>query len=153
MRMSTSGLSEDRETKVRSGAGGQDLVARLMTDMSPELLEFIQTKVDSFTKWDLIRFFHENPHVTGTAEYIAWRAGREPGTLQAELAELAAQGILVETQLLDQMKEKTFYSLSYNKRIRGLIRRFVEASADRQFRAKVIYHIIRHMREGLLLLM
>ena len=140
--------STDGETTVWNGIGDQGLVGRLMADMSPELLEFVRTKVDSFTKWDLIRFFYENPHINDTAEYIAWRAGQDIGTLRVELAELAAQGILVETQLQDQMKEMTFYSLSYNKRVRGLIRRFVEASADRQFRAKVIYYIIRHMRQG-----
>ena len=78
---------------------------------------------------DLIRFFRENPHVTGTADYIAWRAGQEPGTLRVELAELAAQGILIETRVLDHMKETTFYSLSSNKSFRGLLRRFVGASA------------------------
>jgi hypothetical protein len=80
-------------------------------------------------KWDLIRFFRENPHVTGTAEYIAWRAGQDIGTLRVELAELAAQGILVETQQLNHMEETTLYSLPSNKWFRGLLRRFVGASA------------------------
>ncbi len=124
----------------------QNLVGRLMTDMNPELLDFVQTKVNSFAKWNLIRFFYENPHINDTAEYIAWRAGREPEATRAELAELAAQGILVETKLRDQWEDRTFYALSYNKRIRTLIRRFVEASDNRQFRAKVIYHVIRNMR-------
>ena len=123
----------------------QDLVGRLMTDMSPELLEFVRTKVNSFAKWDLIRFFHENSHVTDTAEHIARYTRRDAETMRAELSELAAQGVLVETQMLDQLEEMTFYSLSYNRRVRDLIRRFVEASNDRQFRAKVIYHVSRSM--------
>ena len=32
---------------------GRDLVGRLMADMDPRLLEFLQTKVTSFVKWDL----------------------------------------------------------------------------------------------------
>jgi len=123
----------------------QDLVGRLMTDMSPELLEFVRTKVNSFAKWDLIRFFHENPHVTDTAEHIARYTRRDEETMRAELSELAAQGVLIETQMLDQLEEMTFYSLSYNRRVRDQIRRFAEASNDRQFRAKVIYHVIRSM--------
>ncbi len=35
-----------------------DLAARLMGDMAPQLLEFLKTKVNSFVKWDLVRFFH-----------------------------------------------------------------------------------------------
>ena len=80
-------------------------------------------------EWNLIRFFRENPHVTGTAEYIAWRAGQDVGSLRVELAGLAAQGILVETRVLDHMKETTFYSLSSEKWFRGLLRRFVGACA------------------------
>ncbi len=120
----------------------QDLVGRLMAEMDPDLLEFLQTKVDSFLKWDLIRFFYENPHTTDTAENIARYAGRNPETTRAELRELAAAGVLVENRL----GEMTVYSLSSDPAIRDLVRRFVEASNDRQFRVKAIYHIIRGMR-------
>ena len=72
----------------------QDLVGRLMSDMDPELLEFLRTKVNSFVKWDLIRFFHENPHTTDTATNIARYAGRRQETTEQELSELADRGIL-----------------------------------------------------------
>ena len=45
----------------------EDLVGRLMADMDPELLNFLRTRVNSFVKWDLIRFFGENPYPTDTA--------------------------------------------------------------------------------------
>ena len=48
-----------------------DLTGRLMADMDPQMLEFLQTKVNSFVKWDLVHFFHDNPHTTDTAENIA----------------------------------------------------------------------------------
>ncbi|MCS7179361.1 MAG: hypothetical protein RML46_05955 [Anaerolineae bacterium] len=120
----------------------EDLVGRIMADMDPELLHFLRTRVNSFVKWDLIRFFGENPYTTDTAENIARYAGRNVETTRAELAELAAQGVLVEHRL----GEMTVYSLSSNPEVRGLIRRFLEASNDRQFRVKAIYHIIRSMR-------
>jgi hypothetical protein len=120
----------------------QDLVSRLMADMDPDLLAFLTTKVNSFVKWDLIRFFHENPHTTDTAENIARYAGRNVETTRAELAELAAQGVLTESRL----GQMTVYSLTNDPEVRGLIQRFVEASDDRQFRVKAIYHIIRSMR-------
>ena len=120
----------------------QDLVSRLMADMDPDLLAFLTTKVNSFVKWDLIRFFYENPHTTDTAENIARYAGRNVETTRAELAELVDQGVLTESRL----GKMTVYSLTNDPEIRGLIRRFVEASDDRQFRVKAIYHIIRSMR-------
>jgi hypothetical protein len=120
----------------------EDLVGRLMADMDPELLTFLRTRVNSFVKWDLIRFFGENPYTTDTAENIARYAGRNVETTRAELAELAAQGVLVEQRL----GEMTVYSLSSNPEVRRLVQRFLEASNDRQFRVKAIYHIIRGMR-------
>lgn len=120
----------------------EDLVGRVMADMDPELLYFLRTRVNSFVKWDLIRFFGENPYTTDTAENIARYAGRNVETTRAELAELAAQGVLVEQRL----GEMTVYSLSSNPEVRRLIQRFLEASNDRQFRVKAIYHIIRGMR-------
>jgi len=120
----------------------EDLVGRLMADMDPELLTFLRTRVNSFVKWDLIRFFGENPYTTDTAENIARYAGRNVETTRAELAELAAQGVLVEQRL----GEMTVYSLSNNPEVRRLVQRFLEASNDRQFRVKAIYHIIRGMR-------
>ncbi len=120
----------------------EDLVGRVMADMDPELLNFLRTQVNSFVKWDLIRFFGENPYTTDTAENIARYAGRNVEATQAELAELAAQGVLVEQRL----GEMTVYSLSSNPEVRRLIQRFLEASNDRQFRVKAIYHIIRGMR-------
>ena len=119
-----------------------DLTGRLMADMDPRLLEFLQTKVNSFVKWDLVRFFHDNPHTTDTASNIARYAGRSVETIQAELAELARDGVLEENHL----GEMTVYSLAPDRQIRELLAQFVRASDDRQFRVKAIYHIIRGTR-------
>jgi hypothetical protein len=120
----------------------QDLVGRLMADMDPDLLAFLRTKVNSFVKWDLIHFFYENIHATDTADNIARYTGRNVETTRAELVELAARGVLAENRLGDMV----VYSLSNDPRLRDLIRRFIEASDDRQFRVKAIYHIIRGMQ-------
>jgi DNA-binding transcriptional ArsR family regulator len=119
-----------------------DLAGRLMADMDPRLLEFLQTKINSFVKWDLVRFFHDNPHTTDTAENIARYAGRSVETIRAELAELAEDGVLDENQLGDMV----VYSLATDRRVRDLLEQFVKASDDRQFRVKAIYHIIRGAR-------
>jgi len=119
-----------------------DLTGRLMADMDPQLLDFLQTKVNSFVKWDLVRFFHDNPHTTDTADNIARYTGRTVEAISAELAELARDRVLEENRLGDM----TVYSLVPERQIRGLLEQFVRASDDRQFRVKVIYHIIRGTR-------
>ena len=121
---------------------GQGLVGRLMADMDPALLDFLQTKVTSFVKWDLVRFFHDNPHTTDTAENIARYAGREVEQIRTELAELAVSGILEESRLGDMV----VYSLVLDPEIRTLLDLFAQASDDRQFRIKAIYYIIRGTR-------
>ena len=120
----------------------QDMVGRLMDDMDPRLVEFLRTKVNSFVKWDLIHFFHQHPDTMDTAEHIAQYAGQDVGTMRAELADLAGQQILVQ----DRTGGWAAYSLSKDPAIRDMIRCLVEASEDRRFRVKAIYHIIRNMQ-------
>lgn len=119
-----------------------DLTGRLMADMDPQLLEFLRTKVNSFVKWDLVRFFHDNPHTADTADNIARYAGRSVETIRAGLTELARDGVLDGNQLGGM----TVYSLASDDWVKEMLRQFVKASDDRQFRVKAIYHIIRGMR-------
>jgi hypothetical protein len=122
--------------------GSNDLAARLMGDMAPQLLEFLKTRVNSFIKWDLVRFFHENPNTTDTAENIARYAGREVAIIEVELDELVGAGVL-ERQRIGDLQ---VYSLVSDVEMRSLVEQFIRACDDRQFRVKAIYHIIRGMR-------
>ena len=122
--------------------GSNDLAARLMGDMAPQLLEFLKTKVNSFIKWDLVRFFHENPNTTDTAENIARYAGRDVAVIEVELDELVGAGVL-ERQRIGDLQ---VYSLVSDAEMRSLVEQFIRACDDRQFRVKAIYHIIRGMR-------
>jgi len=122
--------------------GSNDLAARLMGDMAPQLLEFLKTKVNSFIKWDLVRFFHENPNTTDTAENIARYAGRDVAIIEVELDELVGAGVL-ERQRIGDLQ---VYSLVSDAEMRSLVEQFIRACDDRQFRVKAIYHIIRGMR-------
>ena len=119
-----------------------DLAARLMGDMAPQLLEFLKNKVNTFVKWDLVRFFHENPNTTDTAENIARYAGRDVGTIEVEMDELVGAGVLHRQRIGDL----TVYSLIEDAAMRSLVDQFILACDDRQFRVKAIYHIIRGMR-------
>ncbi len=118
----------------------EDLTARVMKDMDPDLFDFLTTYMDSFIKWDLLRFFHENPHTIDTAENIARYAGRTVADVQVGLQSLAQQGLLEEI-IVDKM---VVYMLKPDPALRTRLEQFIEATRDREFRRKVIYHMVRH---------
>lgn len=121
---------------------GDDFTAKLMNDMDPRLLDFVKTKVNSFIKWDLIRFFYENPNTTDSAENIARYTGRNVVAVEPELDELVDSGVMDKRH----MDDLTVYSLASNEQVRKLVDEFVLACEDRHFRVKAVYHIIRGMR-------
>ena len=123
-------------------SNGDDFTARLMDDMDPTLLDFVKTKVNSFIKWDLVRFFYENPHTADTVENIAKYAGRNADAVRPELEDLVVSGIM-EKRLLNNVP---IYSLATDEEMRNLINQFILACEDRHFRVKAVYHIIRGMR-------
>jgi predicted transcriptional regulator len=121
---------------------GEDFTTRLMNDMDPQLLDLVKTKVNSFIKWDLVRFLRENPNTADTAENIAKYIGRNAATVEPELKEL------VDSQVMESkpLEGVPVYSLTTDTAMRELIDRFITACEDRHFRVKVIYHIVRGMR-------
>jgi hypothetical protein len=121
----------------------ENLTSRLYNDMDPELLDFVKRYVDSFIKWDLLHFFHKNPHTIDTVENIARYAGRDPQIVQRELSDLARRGILEETQMGDM----TIYALSPAPDVKDKLDRFIQAGEDQQFRVRAIYHVIKDMRK------
>jgi hypothetical protein len=123
-------------------SSGDDFTARLMDEMDPVMLDFVKTKVNSFIKWDLVRFFHENPHTADTVDNIAKYAGRNVNAVQPELEELVESEIMQKTMLGDT----PIYTLVSGSEMRDMVDQFILACEDRHFRVKAVYHIIRGMR-------
>ncbi len=94
----------------------------------------IRTKINSFTKWDLVRFFHDNPHTRDTAENIAGFLGRDPQAVKIELSELVRAKVLES----DESSEGTIFRLSSKKEVRQIISEFIYACHNRDFRMQVI---------------
>ena len=118
-----------------------DLANQLIEEMDPVLKDFIRTRVNSFIKWDLVRFFHDNPHTTDTAENIARYTGRDPRVVEPELEQLAKARVLEVTHL----NEMTVYSYGSDRQAQQLIHDFLLACNDRQFRVKALYQVIMGM--------
>lgn len=103
---------------------------------------FLKKTVNSFVKWDLVRFFHDNPHTTDTADNIAQFVGREPAVVRRELDALVEANV-IERKQVEGIK---VYRLASDKDMRDTITRFVNASHDREFRIQAINHVISVMR-------
>ena len=118
-----------------------DMTSRLMNDIDPVMQNFLHEKVNSFVKWDLVRFFHDNPHAADNADNIARYTGRDVRTITGELVGLVEVGVLEQNEVSGQ----TIYMLTSDQAMRDLISEFVRACDDRMFRVKAIYHVIRGM--------
>ena len=115
------------------------LVSDIMEEMDPRVLEFIKQHVTSFTRWDTIRFLHENPNTRDTAENLAKYVGRAAHVIAEEAESMAETGLLQK----ESRGKHTIYWLTGDADTRKLIASLVEAARDRTFRMKLVYHILR----------
>lgn len=118
-----------------------DLVS---TDMDVTWKKFLRQKVNSFIKWDLVRFFHDNPYTADTAENIAQFVGRDAKSIRRELNDLVQSGVLDK----ENVSDLAIYRLSQNDDVRQLISSFMTACHDREFRVKAINQVISGMGFG-----
>jgi predicted transcriptional regulator len=116
----------------------QDLADR-MEDMDPQLRSVLRDDVNNFVKLDVARFFVELSREAAALEEIAEAVGREPAEL------LAAVNEMVRAGLLGRRVENgtTHYVITQERRRRSQLERFVASIHDRDFRLKVIYHLLR----------
>lgn len=111
------------------------------SDIDSAWKKFLRQKVDSFVKWDLVRFFHDNPHTADTAESISKVVGRDVNTIIQELDGL----VHAEVLLKESVSGQSIYRLTTDTDARQLIREFVAACHDRNFRVKAINHVMDGM--------
>lgn len=108
-------------------------------DMNDSWKAFLHEQVNTFVKWDLVRFFHDNPHTAETAAQIAQFIGRDVSDIQDELDELVEAGLLH----VKHVSRLSIYRLSTDEATRRLVKRFVSACYNRQFREQAINVIHR----------
>ena len=107
-------------------------------DMDRVWETFLRYRVNSFIKWDLVRFFFDNPHTVDTAENIATTIGRDARTVQRELDGLVSADVLDA----NTVGGGRVYRYSNNPESRRLVTDFMRACHDREFRVKAIQHVI-----------
>ena len=110
-------------------------------DMNAMWQNFLRQKVNSFVKWDLVRFFHDNPHTADTADSIAHVVGRDTHAVLQELDDLVKVNVLVKENVSGQ----SIYRLTTDNAMRNVVHEFVVACHDRDFRIRAINHVIHGM--------
>lgn len=120
----------------------RDFTTELMEDMDPELLHLVKNTINSFVKWDLIRFFHDNPNAADSVKNLAAYAGRDPSVVESEIEDLVQSGLLSK----ELVNDTPVYALSKDQDTRRLAEKFVNSCNERHFRIKVVYHIMRAMK-------
>lgn len=110
----------------------------LNVNASPKLIEFIDSKLDSLAKWDLLQFFYHQPDLVAPAPRIASLTGRDLRKVERSLREMAAAGLL---DVQERSGVRVYY-LSENRETRLQIEQFVMACDNRQFREAAIYHMV-----------
>ncbi len=119
-----------------------DSAADSAADIDTRLLDFVRNQVDSFVKWDLVRFFHDNPYAVDTADNIAQFTGRDYLTVEQELQELADRGVLE----CNNAGHQRIYRYGKDTDVRALVERFVHACDDRDFRIRAINQVIEGLQ-------
>jgi hypothetical protein len=101
---------------------------------------FLQGKLRSLVEWDVLQFFHHNPHAVEGAVQIVTALGREPGSVHIALDALHSVGLLerIETQT------HPIYRLTQDARLRDEIEQFMHACDNAAFRRRVIEQILAY---------
>jgi predicted transcriptional regulator len=108
------------------------------TETQSRLIAFIDSKLNSLAKWDLIRFFDRYPDKIISAPKVASMIGRDLVRVEKELKEMMNSG-LIERVAQSGVR---VYRLSQNPETRSLVQQFLHACDDKRFREAAIYHTV-----------
>ena len=112
---------------------------RYLREADPTLVTFLTEKIDSLLKWDVLQFFHNNPHAADTPAQIAHALGRDRESVAPALVSLAAARLLRERAASGAM----VYMLTDDVQHRREIAAFIRACDDPRFRRSAILHVLQ----------
>lgn len=114
----------------------------MLLHISQSVSDFVDTHLDSFLKWELIRFFHSNDHVADTASQIANQLKRNVQVVQSALQSLAQTGIVHRVHFEDI----EIYTLTEDDKLRHILEQFMQTSQERHAYLQIMYAIMRRIR-------
>lgn len=113
--------------------------------IDPRAMRRILPHLDSFVKWDLLRFLHEAPTTSATVGELARYLGRDETELKPAARALAVAGILRQ----EDVGTGYSFSLVEDEETRELIGRLVESyQKDRLVRLAISTQILKAQRNA-----
>lgn len=103
------------------------------------ITQFVYDRLNTLTKWEIGRFFNENPYALETADTLMAATHRSADDITPALEQLADCGVL----LREERPGIIAYRLSADPHLRALLAEFVSACDDRDFRARLIHDVLR----------
>lgn len=105
-----------------------------------ETLEFIQKYLTSYTKWEVLKYFSENPTASETPRAFARRLGKDVRQITEAMKSLARSGILRN----GNGSGDGTYTLAGRESDRSTLQRIAEtARSNNRFRLLLNYHITK----------
>ncbi|HEX9015525.1 MAG TPA: hypothetical protein VF960_05905 [Chloroflexota bacterium] len=105
-----------------------------------ETLVFIQKYLTSYTKWELLKLFAENPGIVETSKGFARRLGKDSRQIGEALKSLARTGIISNGRGGDSAG----YTLTADETQKAMLMRIVETvRVNNRFRLLLNYHITK----------
>ncbi len=126
---------------------GRDVRSSQPSDANPvnrgvdaDTLEFIQKYLTSYTKWELLKQFAENPGLVETSKGFARRLGKDARQVGEALKSLARTGIISN----GRGGENGGYTLTADDEQRATLMKIVDAvRVNNRFRLLLNYHITK----------
>ncbi len=121
------GLSRSEDSSVNRG-------------VDSETLEFIQKYLTSYTKWEMLKYFAENPEAVETPRGFARRLNKDVRQITEALKSLARTGIISN----GRGSEDGGYSLTAEEPQRSTLQRIADTvRTNNRFRLLLNYHITK----------
>lgn len=105
-----------------------------------ETLDFIQTYITSYTKWEVLKYFAENPSTVETVRGFARRLNKDQRQFSEALTSLARTGIVSN----GKGPEEASYSLTADATQKAVLQNIADtARTNNRFRLLLNYHITK----------
>ena len=118
--------------------------------VDPHATDALLPHLDSFVKWEVLRFLTANPETIATVEDLARYTGRDETELKPSAQALSGAGLLHQVEAMEQEIGSGYaYSLTQDERLRGYATHLAEGfQEDRLIRLLVSSHILKAQKES-----
>lgn len=107
--------------------------------IDPRLLRLVREEINSFTKWDVLKFFRDHPDQPETINHVAAYCGREESVVEQAVTELARKGFLIR----QHVGGLTVYTQSTKPNKEELISLFLSSCEDPALCVQAIAELVR----------